>query len=198
MRANGIVKPLLINRDGNRFISVGTGGGEGGDKDTGKRGRVQGSGGVYDFEDVKTKASHRKYPLTEETRQVFMELQKAAREKCNNSKYVFSWRADDPFRKEGIEVGTPFRPDHIGKLFNKMAEAYKKETGIILKGFSIHGLRRSCASILFARGWSLEQVRDWLGQDDSSVTKNFYIFTTNDEWKQKKTKELDILFHQRP
>ena len=32
----------------------------------------------------------------------------------------------------------------------------------------------------------------------SSVTKNSYIDATYDEWKQKKTKELDILFHQRP
>lgn len=38
-----------------------------------------------------------------------------------------------------------------------------------------HDLRHSTASILFDLGWSLEDVKNWLGHADIETTSNIYL-----------------------
>ena len=38
-----------------------------------------------------------------------------------------------------------------------------------------HDLRHATASILFDKGWSVEDVRQWLGHSDIETTMNIYV-----------------------
>ena len=148
---------------------------------------------IYDFDDVKTPASHRNYPITPDIEGLLIELKKKAVEECNNSKYVFSWSREDINLTDEDNIGKPYSPDYIVKIMKKMVDRYKKETGEDISGFTFHKLRHSCASILFDKGWSLEEVQQWLGHDDSEVTKKIYIHK-QEKWKDSKAKTLDFLW----
>ena len=41
-----------------------------------------------------------------------------------------------------------------------------------------HDLRHSTASILFDRGWSIQDVKEWLGHADIETTSNIYLHYT--------------------
>ena len=43
-----------------------------------------------------------------------------------------------------------------------------------------HDLRHSTASILFDKGWSLEDVKNWLGHSDIETTSNIYLHYTRE------------------
>jgi integrase len=66
-------------------------------------------------------------------------------------------------------IGTFLDPDVFGKRVPKIAE----EAG--LGRWSIHELRHSCASLLFAADVPLEAVADQLGHASVHVTKDVYV-----------------------
>lgn len=74
------------------------------------------------------------------------------------SDYVFAW--DD---------GRPYRPDYITSAFQKVL---KKNN---FPHMRFHDLRHSCASIFHDKGWSLNQIQEWLGNADIETTGNIYV-----------------------
>ena len=61
------------------------------------------------------------------------------------------------------------RPDTLTRTFQKVL----RNNG--LPHMRFHDLRHSTASILFDRGWSLEDVKQWLGHADIETTSNIYL-----------------------
>ena len=46
-----------------------------------------------------------------------------------------------------------------------------------------HGLRHSCASILYDKGWELKDIQTWLGHADIETTGGIYTHITQDRGK---------------
>ncbi|MBQ3794844.1 MAG: site-specific integrase [Lachnospiraceae bacterium] len=157
-----------------------------------KRTRTKGKK-IYDIDDVKSPASHRSYPITEEVEDLLLGLKKRTEDECSNSKYVFSWSEKDSNRWEGRSAGSPYDPDYISDIMNKLIKRYKKETGTDLDGITFHKLRHSCCSILYDKGWSLGEVQQWLGHEDSEVTKRIYLHK-QEAWKDSKAQDLKFLW----
>ena len=65
--------------------------------------------------------------------------------------------------------GSPLRPDSLTRSFQRVL----RRAG--LPAMRFHDLRHSTASILFDLGWSLEDVKNWLGHADIETTSNIYL-----------------------
>ena len=65
--------------------------------------------------------------------------------------------------------GTVMRPDTLTRSFQRELKKHN------LPAMRFHDLRHSTASILFDRGWSLEDVKSWLGHSDIETTSNIYL-----------------------
>jgi integrase len=49
-----------------------------------------------------------------------------------------------------------------------------------LDWLTFHGLRHTCASLLFANGKNLKQVQHWLGHSSPQLTQNTYLHLMDD------------------
>ena len=67
------------------------------------------------------------------------------------------------------EDGSVWRPDCLTRTFQRQLARQG------LPKMRFHDLRHSTASILFDRGWSLEDVKNWLGHADIETTSNIYL-----------------------
>lgn len=113
---------------------------------------------------TKTKSSYRTFPLSPEALEIFKNARcleqenrlAFGREYIEND-YVFKW-AD----------GHQYSPDYLTHRFNDLL---KKNN---LPHIRFHELRHSCASILIANGWTLKDVKEWLGHSDIQMTANIY------------------------
>lgn len=103
---------------------------------------------------TKTKASRRAFQLLPEVREMLLELKKRGQK----SEYILH-----------RENGSPLRPDSLTRGFQRVL----KRNGFAPMRF--HDLRHSTASILFDRGWSVEDVKEWLGHSDIETTSNIYL-----------------------
>lgn len=103
---------------------------------------------------TKTENSRRSYQLLPEVREMLLELKKTPSEDV----YVLH-RAD----------GSPLRPDSLTRGFQRVL----RRQG--LPSMRFHDLRHSTASILFDRGWQIEDVKNWLGHADIETTSNIYV-----------------------
>ena len=106
---------------------------------------------------TKTETSNRTFQLLPEVAEVLAILRGTAEQ----GDYILH-RAD----------GSCFRPDTLYRMFAK----HLKKKG--LPHMRFHDLRHSTASILFDRGWSLEDVKEWLGHADIETTSNIYLHYT--------------------
>ncbi len=104
---------------------------------------------------TKTEASKRTYELLPELKTALLQRYN---EQGKISDYVFCW-----------QDGRTMRPDYVTKSFQKVL----KRNGF--KHMRFHDLRHSTASILFDRGWQLEDVKNWLGHSDIETTSNIYL-----------------------
>ena len=105
---------------------------------------------------TKTESSMAAYQLLPEVRTALLRHFESTR--GFGSSYVFT-RSD----------GTVMRPDCLTRSFKRCLARH---------GFPpmrFHDLRHSTASILFARGWSLEDVKNWLRHTDIETTSNIYL-----------------------
>ena len=66
-------------------------------------------------------------------------------------------------------IGTPLDPEDFGKRLSPIS------TGAGLGHWSVHGLRHTCASLLFAADVPLDAVSDQLGHASVRVTKDVYV-----------------------
>ncbi|MCM1101153.1 MAG: site-specific integrase [Acetatifactor muris] len=131
-------------------------------------------------DNVKTKSSHRYYPLLDDIRDDLMEIMESQKKLGIYSKdgYVFKW-----------EDGRVYSPDYITKLFRKAVI----RSGCVPEDLTVHGLRHSCCAILFENGWELGQVQNWLGHSDITVTANIYNHVSK-KWKNKHGEKVDRVF----
>lgn len=113
---------------------------------------------------AKNASSHRIFPLTDETLDIFKAIKKEeAQNRASFGKsyeenpYVFKW-----------PDGRPYSPDYITHKFRNLLKQHN------LPHIRFHELRHSCASVLIAMGWSLKDVQEWLGHSDIKMTANIY------------------------
>ena len=112
-------------------------------------------------DNTKTENSRRTYRLTPELKDLLASLREDEGAGLGPGGYIFH-RTD----------GSPMRPDTLTRSFQKaLARA-----GLAKMRF--HDLRHSTASILFDQGWSLEDVKEWLGHTDIETTSNIYLHYT--------------------
>lgn len=104
---------------------------------------------------TKTASSHRKYELLPEVRAMLLALREG---KTHDNPYICT-KSD----------GSPIRPDSLTRGFQRVLARHG------LKPMRFHDLRHSTASILFDQGWSLEDVKNWLGHTDIETTSNIYL-----------------------
>ena len=65
--------------------------------------------------------------------------------------------------------GTVMRPDTLTRTFQRELKKHN------LPEMRFHDLRHSTASVLFDKGWNLEDVKNWLGHSDIETTSNIYL-----------------------
>lgn len=111
---------------------------------------------IQAVDDTKTPGSMMTYQLLPEARASLLRQRDETSD--NHSDYVFS-RSD----------GSVMRPDSLTRSFQRAL----KRNGI--EPMRYHDLRHSTASILFSRGWSLEDVKNWLRHSDIETTSNIYL-----------------------
>ena len=104
---------------------------------------------------TKTSTSRRTFQLLPEVGAL---LREARERKPPQSEYICVW-----------EDGRLMRPDYVTKAFQKVLQAHG------LPKMRFHDLRHSTASILFDKGWALEDVKNWLGHADIETTSNIYL-----------------------
>lgn len=102
---------------------------------------------------TKSETSERTFSMTPEVRQLLQEQRTKA-----SSEYVNAW-----------SDGRIYRPDYLTRGFQRVLKSH----GLPVMRF--HDLRHSTASILFDRGWQLEDVKNWLGHADIETTSNIYL-----------------------
>lgn len=110
---------------------------------------------VQQTDTTKTESSRRTFELLPEVRMI---LEKLKAERPRESQYLFCH-----------EDGTVWRPDCLTRTFQRQLAR------LGLPKMRFHDLRHSTASILFDRGWSLEDVKNWLGHSDIETTSNIYL-----------------------
>ena len=110
---------------------------------------------IQESDTTKTENSRRVFQLLPEVR-VMLEMLKDKSPK--GSQYLFCH-----------EDGSVWRPDCLTRTFQRQLAR------LDLPKMRFHDLRHSTASILFDRGWSLEDVKNWLGHADIETTSNIYL-----------------------
>lgn len=66
------------------------------------------------------------------------------------------------------ETGHLLRPDYVTCKFSQLV----KKRG--LKKITFHGLRHSCASMLYERGQDMKKIQEWLGHSTPVTTETIY------------------------
>lgn len=113
---------------------------------------------------TKNASSHRTFPLTAETLEIFQAAKCQEQQnriafgnQYQENPYVFKW-----------PDGHTYSPDYISHRFNDLLKKHN------LPHIRFHELRHSCASMLIAMGWTLKDVQEWLGHSDIKMTANIY------------------------
>ncbi len=106
---------------------------------------------------TKTSTSRRAFQLLPEIKELLLEYEKTA----PISDYIFC-----------NQDGSPLNPDGVTQRFKRVLKKHG------LKDMRFHDLRHSTASILFDKGWQLEDVKNWLGHADIETTSNIYLHYT--------------------
>ena len=74
-------------------------------------------------------------------------------------------------------VGTPLS---YANLYNRVLTPALRDTGLDGQGIAFHAFRKTCGSLLFARGKTLKQVQGWLRHSQLTTTMNVYINQVDD------------------
>lgn len=84
----------------------------------------------------------------------------------------------------------PYRNSYVNEVLNKLCKRYG------LPRITVHGLRHSCASLLFAAGVDIKVVQKLLGHAHIETTMNIYTHVTTEEIE--KTTDLLINYLNEP
>ncbi len=125
---------------------------------------------VQESDTTKTENSRRTFQMLPEVRTMLEQLRERA---PKGSQYLFCH-----------EDGSVWRPDCLTRTFQRQLQR------VGLPQMRFHDLRHSTASILFDRGWALEDVKNWLGHADIETTMNVYAHAT-EEMQRAAAKKID-------
>ena len=119
---------------------------------------------VVEKDRTKNDSSYRTYPLSEENKQILINLKKREDENRKlfgnsyiDNDYIFKW-----------DNGSLYKPDYVSRKFAKILANNN------LPPIRFHDLRHSCASLLLSKGCTLKDVQDWMGHADIKMTCNIY------------------------
>jgi integrase len=135
-------------------------------KHKGTRATVAGKLTTILSDDLKTDASYRILPLSDEMvsyLEAVKHKQEENRERNGNS---HNHKYNDYICVN--ELGDLIQPDYITDVFGKIIQRNN------LKRIRFHDLRHSCASLLLALGYSMKDIQEWLGHSNFQTTANLY------------------------
>lgn len=111
---------------------------------------------------TKNKSSYRTLPLIEEIEELLLK----EKSKQESNKKLFG----NTYKNKGNyifadEEGKLIKPDRVSRRFKKLLQ----DNG--LKVIRFHDLRHSCATLLLAKGISLDDIQVWLGHSSRATTE---------------------------
>lgn len=127
---------------------------------------VQGEHKIIRKDRTKNKKSFRTYPLIPQVEAFLdweLQQQEQQRERMGNCYYM----GDQDYICLD-ETGHLLRPDYVTCKFSQLV----KKRG--LKKITFHGLRHSCASMLYERGQDMKKIQEWLGHSTPVTTETIY------------------------
>ena len=65
-------------------------------------------------------------------------------------------------------IGQRIKPGYLTQAFPQFLEKHG------MRRIRFHDLRHSCATLLYANGVALKNIREWLGHSDIGTTSNIY------------------------
>ena len=113
---------------------------------------------------TKSYSSRRAFQILPEVKNLLLAMRKE--EELNRALYGTAYKNSDYVFKR--EDGTLFRPDCITRSFQRVLA----KNG--LKKMRFHDLRHTTASVLFDKGWDINEIKEWLGHADIETTANIY------------------------
>ena len=127
----------------------------------------------------KSKESKRQFPLTEEQIQMFIEMKR--REAYYRELFGEGYKDEEEngFIFKNAD-GSLYYPDTPGKAFKRAI----KKCPELPQDITLHGLRRSCISILVRKGYDIKQVQNWAGHSEPETTLRIYTKLKDQESKR--------------
>lgn len=89
-------------------------------------------------------------------------------EKQNREFYGNTYIENDYIFKH--EDGSLYRPDCVTRSFQRVLKRHG------LKKMRFHDIRHATASVLFDKGWDINEIKEWLGYADIETTANIYTY----------------------
>lgn len=126
---------------------------------------------------LKTESSQRDIPIPDDLLDMF----KKQKEWIENNKKTFGNGYDSNYKNWGLdmvfvnETGKLYNPDFVSKQLTK----FEKENN--LKKVGLHGLRRSCGSIMYRNGVNIKVIQRLLGHSDYATTMDIYVDVDEDD-----------------
>lgn len=122
----------------------------------------------YQLLKPKTKASERNIYLDNETLQLLTDLIRINKK----LRLKFNIQLDHNFIFMKEKSFGPYRNSYLNEVLNRFCQKYQ------MPRITVHGLRHSCASLLFAAGVDIKVVQNLLGHAHTETTMNIYTHVT--------------------
>jgi phage integrase family site specific recombinase len=115
---------------------------------------------------TKNKKSFRTYPLIPQI-EMFLDWELQQQEKQRELMGSCYYMGDQEYICLDAN-GHLLRPDYVTSKFSELV----KKRG--LKKITFHGLRHSCASMLYEKGQDMKKIQEWLGHSTPVTTETIY------------------------
>lgn len=113
---------------------------------------------------TKSYSSRRTFEILPEVKDLLLKLKEE--EAVNRALYGAAYKESDYVFKQ--DDGTLFRPDSLTRSFQRVLARHG------LQKMRFHDLRHTTASVLFDKGWDINEIKEWLGHADIETTANIY------------------------
>jgi len=113
---------------------------------------------------TKSYSSRRAFEILPEVKDLLLKLKQE--EAINRALYGEAYKDSDYVFKQ--DDGTLYRPDSLTRSFQRVLARHG------LKKMRFHDLRHTTASVLFDKGWDINEIKEWLGHADIETTANIY------------------------
>ena len=111
---------------------------------------------------TKSYSSRRTFEILPEVKDLLLKLKQE--EAINRALYGAAYKDSDYVFKQ--DDGTLYRPDSLTRSFQRILARHG------LRKMRFHDLRHTTASVLFDKGWDINEIKEWLGHADIETTVN--------------------------